>query len=86
MKFAVTTTKLFYESLEEIERLTALGFAFHPALPHACATDSPMPMRISGRPTIRLTAMAALIALARAHGGRIMLDAHEREVVLLDGG
>ncbi len=86
MKFAVTTTKLFYESVEEIERLSCLGFHFQPALPHAPDDDMPVPMRIGGRPTIQVTAMAALIALARDHGGRLTLDAQEREIMLLNGG
>ncbi|PZQ12867.1 MAG: hypothetical protein DI564_12545 [Rhodanobacter denitrificans] len=86
MKFAVTTSKLFYESIDEIERLSTLGFHFRPALPHAPDDDMPVPMRIGGRPTIQLTAMAALIALARDHGGRITLDAHEQEIMLLNGG
>jgi len=86
VKFAVTTTKLFYESVEEIERLSCLGFHFQPALPHAPDDDMPVPMRIGGRPTIQVTAMAALIALARDHGGRLTLDAQEREIMLLNGG
>ncbi|HUD41049.1 MAG TPA: hypothetical protein VMR06_03530 [Dokdonella sp.] len=86
MKFAVTTTKLFYDSAEEIERLSRLGFHFQPALAHASDADTPGPMRISGRPTIKLTALAALIAFAREHGGRITLDAQEREIMLLNGG
>ncbi len=86
MKFAVTTTKLFYESVEEIERLATLGFHFRPALAHEPDGDKPVPMRIGGHPTVKLTAMEALIALARDHGGRITLDADECEITLLNGG
>lgn len=86
MKFAVSTSKLFYDTHEEIERLTQLGFRFQPAVPHARDPAATMPMRIDGRPTITLSELAALIAFIRDHGGRATLDAAEREIVLLNGG
>lgn len=85
MKFAVSTTKLFYDSREEIERLAGLGFTFQPVAPSPRHTARSLPMRIAGHPMVTLATMDALMEFARRHGGRVALDMAENEIVLLNG-
>lgn len=85
MKFAVSTTKLFYDSREEIERLAGLGFTFQPVAPNPRHAGRSLPMRIAGHPMVTLSTMDALLDFARDHGGRVALDMAENEIVLLNG-